>query len=113
MVKKILLASVFILAVFHFFGCGEIITGPMNSLALSWTAPTTNEDETELEDLCGYMIYYGNESSNYFRTMNVFAYHTNAVVSDLGPGTWYLSVTAYDFYGNESDFSNEVVHTFE
>jgi len=85
----------------------------MNSLTLSWTAPTTNEDGTELEDLYGYMIYYGNESRDYSRKINVLGGHIDVVVSDLGPGTWYLSVTAYNYYGNESDFSNEVVHTFE
>jgi hypothetical protein len=96
-------------------GCGEVagvegISGS-NSLMLSWTAPTTNEDGSTLDDLVGYKLYYGNQPGQYSQVVTVGDY-TSAEIDNLGSGTYYLSVTAYDIYGNESSFSNEIYHTF-
>ena len=82
-----------------------------NSLLLNWSAPTTNEDGTPLNDLAGYKLYYGTQPGQYTRIVTVGA-HTTAHLSDLASGTWFLAVTAYDMYGNESDFSDEIYHTF-
>lgn len=97
-------------------GCGEVVSlegdgdtggGGPNSLMLSWAAPTTNEDGSRLNDLAGYKLYYGTQSGQYSQVITVGAY-TSAEVGDLAAGTYYLAVTAYDIYGNESDFSNEI-----
>lgn len=100
-------------------GCGEVVSvedidtggGGSNSLMLTWAAPTTNVDGSPLNDLAGYRLYYGTQPGNYSNVLNVGDF-TSAQLSDLGSGTWYLAVTAYDTYGNESDFSNEIHHTF-
>lgn len=103
------------------FGCGEAISvdgidtggggGDGSSLMLSWNAPTTNEDGSALEDLAGYRLHYGTAPGQYSQVINV-GYFTTAEIGDLAPGTYYISVTAYDIYGNESDYSNEIHHTF-
>ena len=99
-------------------GCGEVVSledidtggGGPNSLMLSWAAPTTNEDGSRLDDLAGYKLYYGTQPRQYSQVITVGA-HTSAEVGDLAAGTYYLAVTAYDIYGNESDFSNEIHHS--
>ena len=78
---------------------------------LSWTAPTTNEDGTPLNDLAGYRLYYGTQPGQYSNVITVGDY-TTAEIGSLGTGTYYVTVTAYDIYGNESTYSNEINHTF-
>ena len=78
---------------------------------LSWNAPSTNEDGSPLSDLAGYKLYYGNAPGIYSNVITVGDY-TSAEIGDLESGTYYLTVTAYDIYGNESAFSNEIDHTF-
>ena len=98
-------------------GCGDVAsiedmdTGGGNSLMLSWAAPTTNEDGSPLSDLAGYKLYYGTQPGQYSNVVNVGDF-TSAEIGELAAGTWYLAVTAYDIYGNESGFSNEIHHTF-
>ena len=109
---------IFIIGLF-LVGCGETISvdgidtggGGPDSLMLSWNAPTTNEDGTALTDLAGYRLYYGTRSGQYDQVVTVGSY-TTAELEGLYQGTtYYLTVTAYDIYGNESDFSNEIQHT--
>lgn len=110
--KKLICVTAFVFIAFQLFACGEITPGPSYSLTLNWTTPTTNVDGSNLGDLSGYTVYYGTESRTYSRTIYVPWYANNVKVTDLGPGIWYLSVTAYDYYGNESVFSNEVTYSF-
>lgn len=113
-----LAAVLLLLAGLVLSGCGETASvggidtggGGSNTLMLSWTAPTTNEDGTPLEDLAGYRLYYGTQSGQYSQVVTVGSF-TTAEISDLPAGTYYVTVTAYDIYGNESDFSNEINHT--
>jgi hypothetical protein len=59
-------------------------------------------------DLAGYKIYYGTRSGDYDFVIDVggITYHT---IRGLEPETrYYLSLTAYDISGNESDLSGEV-----
>ena len=108
---------IFVIGLF-LVGCGEAISiegidtggGGSESLMLSWSAPTTNEDGTPLQDLAGYRLYYGTRSRIYSRIVTVGSY-TSAVLDGLNPGTYYLAVTAYDIYGNESSYSDEINHT--
>ncbi len=103
-------------------GCGEVISvdgvipevpgdGGANSLMLSWSAPTTNENGSDLEDLAGFRLYYGNNSGQYSNVVDVGNF-TIVELSEMSTGTWYMTVTAYDYYGNESEYSNEINHTF-
>ena len=100
-------------------GCGEAVSvngidtggGGSNSLMLAWSAPTTNEDGTPLEDLAGYKLYFGNQSRQYTQVITLGS-DTTAELANLQSGTYYVTVTAFDIYGNESDFANEINHTF-
>ena len=80
-------------------------------VSVSWTAPTTNQDGTSLNDLAGYEVYYGLASRSYDVAIDV-GLNTSAVLSDLEVGpTYYFAVTAYDTSGNESGFSVEEAYS--
>lgn len=84
------------------------------SVILSWEAPTTNEDGTELLDLAGYKIYYGVRSGSYDQVIDVGIPGPNlegreeSNVNIVPEVQYYFAVTAYDTVYNESDYSNEV-----
>ena len=61
-------------------------------------------------DLAGYKIYYGSSPRRYTHLAGV-ADRPAFFVSGLPAGTYFFAVTAYDFSGNESGFSNEVSFT--
>ena len=86
--------------------------GGTNSLMVGWIAPTTNEDGTPLEDLAGYRLYYGKGPGEYAYVADVSNAYTEAEIGGLSTTTWYLTVTAYDYFGNESEYSNEISHSF-
>ena len=72
-----------------------------SSLTIAW-------DPNTEDDLAGYMIYYGTRSGDYdfAKDSGDVARYT---IRGLEPETrYYLALTAYDFSGNESDFSAEV-----
>lgn len=59
-------------------------------------------------DLAGYKLHYGTTSGVYSTTINV-GNVTQFEVTGLQDGiTYYFAVTAYDFEGYESGYSNEV-----
>jgi fibronectin type 3 domain-containing protein len=70
-------------------------------LTLSW-------DPNTEADLDGYRLYVGKSATNYDTLIdigNVIGY----TVSGLTVGeTYYFALTAYDSWGNESDYSEEV-----
>jgi hypothetical protein len=117
--KFLIMTTVLLTLILLLMGCGEVVSvqgidtggGGANSLMLSWNPPTTNEDGTTLIDLAGFKLYYGIQSGQYSQVINVGDY-TTAEIGDLGSGTYYLVVTAYDTYGNESSFSKEINYTF-
>jgi len=115
--KILLMTSLLLILSLFLIGCGEVAsvegigTGGANSLMLSWTAPTTNEDGSTLDDLAGYKLYYGTQPGQYSEVITVGDF-TTSEIGGLESGTYYLTVTAYDIYGNESNFSNEINHTF-
>ena len=79
-------------------------TGSTASAALSWVAPTENNDGSQLTNLAGYNIYYGTDPSALTETIQV----TNAgalsyTVTGLATHTtWYFMVTSYTSAGEES-----------
>lgn len=79
----------------------------VGSATLSWAPPTSNEDGSSLANLAGYRIHYGTSPDALNQVMTVanpgLASYT---VTNLGPGTWYFSVTAYTPDGTESAYSN-------
>jgi O-glycosyl hydrolase len=73
----------------------------------SWVAPTTNVDDTPLTDLAGYRLYYGLSSGEYTGSEDVSQQTTYTLSGLEGGRTYYVSVTAYDNSGNESDYADE------
>jgi fibronectin type 3 domain-containing protein len=65
---------------------------------------------SEPDHVAGYKVYCGTSSRNY--AFNYDAGNTNSyTVLNLKAGNaYYFAATAYDAYGNESDFSAEVTH---
>jgi uncharacterized protein YfaP (DUF2135 family) len=86
--------------------------------ALTWDAPTTNVDGSLLTDLAGFKVYWGLTSGSYSSVKDVGMAgvgNGNLVggvdISSLGwpqNTTYYVVLTAYDTYGNESSYSNQV-----
>lgn len=74
---------------------------------------TLSWDPNSESDLAGYKVYYGNTTSRSYdltRTIDV-GNVTSHTVTDLIEGeTYFFAATAYDFSGNESDYSNEVIY---
>jgi hypothetical protein len=73
------------------------------SASLSWAAPTENTNGTALTNLAGYVINYGTSAANLSQKVQIdnpgiLSY----VVSNLSPGTWYFSITAYTANNLES-----------
>jgi fibronectin type 3 domain-containing protein len=81
------------------------------TVTLAWDAPTTNEDGTPLTDLAGYNVYYGTSSSTYTQVKDAGTATTYDVTNLTVGTTYYFSVKARDYSGNESIFSNEVSAT--
>lgn len=80
----------------------------VQSVQLTWTAPTLNANGSTLNDLAGYKVYYGLATGIYTDPIPV-GLSTNYMLSGLAEGVqYYIAVTAYDTDGNESTFSNEV-----
>lgn len=73
-------------------------------LSLAW-------DANSEPDLAGYKIYYGIASGDYSHSIDVGNITEYTVVDLDDGGTYYLAATAYDRDGNESDYSEELVHT--
>ena len=58
-------------------------------------------------DLAGYRVYLGERSRHYYEVYNA-GLQTAFTLQDLKPGkTYFMAVTAYDLYGNESAYSEE------
>lgn len=73
---------------------------------VSWVPPTQNTDGSALTDLKGYRIRYGqapNALGNVVTIPNVGV--TSAVIENLGAGTWYFGVVAYNAASVESEIS--------
>ena len=100
--------------------------GGTKSVSLTWDTPTTNEDGSCLTDLSNYKVYYGTSTGDYVThdTVSLGSSSLSCVdtglptgcgnilsctytVQGLTDGAWHFVVTANDFSGNESFYSNE------
>lgn len=97
---------------------GVNINGPLRSISLTWTPPTTNNDGSTLADLDGYKIYYGpsNDSLNEVITIDnegVADYQTDELQIDLNlTDTYFFAITAFNTLGLEGPLSNTVSKQF-
>ena len=84
------------------------------SVVLSWDAPTTREDGSNLEasDIQSYIVYYGESSGNYTETSTVEKVNnevpTTKEISTLDQGKeYFFTITTVDNFGRESTLSDE------
>ncbi|MGX5172748.1 fibronectin type III domain-containing protein [Aliikangiella sp. IMCC44653] len=84
------------------------ITQAAQMATISWNAPTHNTDNSQLEDLTGFKIYYGTSTENLNLSVTIDDPSASAwVIENLAPNTtYYFSVTAINSAGYESDYSN-------
>ncbi len=75
------------------------------SAALSWAAPTQNQNGTPVH-LVGFNIYTGSSQTTLQHRTTVGANQTSATLHNLPTGVVYFAVTAVDANGAESDHSN-------
>ena len=72
------------------------------TLEISWNHNTES-------DLSGYRVYYGNDPGNYQCALDVGNTNNVTIGGFLEGQVYYIAVTAYDYAGNESSFSREVI----
>jgi hypothetical protein len=106
----VLLLAVLISACGGGGGSVNVNQAGIDSVTLSWTPPTQNEDGSPLTDLAAYRIYYGNEPDNYPTSI----YLDNPglviyVVENLTPNTYYFVITAINSSGEESRYSGVAI----
>ncbi|MBI4714844.1 MAG: hypothetical protein HY760_02715 [Nitrospirae bacterium] len=87
---------------------GFVPTVRAGEAVLTWDPPSANEDGTPLTDLSGFKAYYGTASGVYGTFVDVGNVLTHTVLNLVEGKIYYFAVTAYDYDGNESLFSNEV-----
>lgn len=80
-----------------------------NDVVINWTPPKKRSDGSELTNLAGYSIYYGNESGVYTDRLVVADPLATGATLALVPGTYYFVISAIDESSNESGFSPELV----
>jgi hypothetical protein len=74
---------------------------------VSWAAPTTNEDGSELLDLAGFKVMYGTSGNALTQTALIDDITRSAyTVQSLAPGTWYFAVRAFNTQQVDSVDSN-------
>lgn len=86
----------------------EVFAVASGVLTLSWMPPTLNTDGSQLDDLAGYRIRWGTQSGDLPNLMDVNSPGISSfMVDNLLPGTYFFTVSAFDFANNESAASNE------
>jgi hypothetical protein len=75
----------------------------VSSVSLQWS-PSTDSS------VVGYNLYCGGASRSYTNVISL-GNTSNTAVGDLTEGkTYFFAVTAYDAFGDESDYSDETVY---
>ncbi|MFT6985268.1 MAG: hypothetical protein ACJAT7_001076, partial [Psychromonas sp.] len=84
----------------------EILT----SVTLSWSSPLYNTDGSELTNLAGYRIYYGQSATQLDMLISVNDPELSAYnIDNLVSGTnYFFSITAFNSAGYESDRTDTV-----
>ena len=105
--RLILFALLFTLLVLLSIGCKKYGGGGCDAEDSPGTIKLTWDPNKE-PDIAGYRVYYGTAPRRYGPGIDV-GNVTNFKITGLIRGqNYYISVTAYDRAGKESNFSNEV-----
>ena len=89
----------------------DVVQNANGSITLSWTPPTQNEDDSDVE-LAAYKFYYGTSPGNYSNQVRVDSPGMIMyVLENLTPATYYVVASAISTSEVESVFSNEAVKT--
>ncbi len=80
---------------------------------LSWLPPTENTDSSNLDDLTGYKIHYGEQADNLTETVDINDVNISTyVLENLNENTtYYFAITAVNGQSIESAYSNIVSKT--
>jgi hypothetical protein len=79
------------------------------ALTLSWLPPTENTDDTPLDDLVAFKIYWGRERSALANKVAIqSAQATSYFFDGLAPGMYYFATAAVNSFGIESELSELV-----
>ena len=68
-------------------------------------------DPSSSSQVTGYLVHYGTASGNYSVNVDTGPATTVALSGLVTGQTYYFAATAYDGYGDQSPFSNEVRYT--
>jgi chitinase len=77
----------------------------VNRFALEWRPPSRNVDGSLARDIDGYRVYWGKRRGHYTGSVTISSPDVTRWEPDLGPGTYYFAVSAFDRAGNESEKS--------
>jgi hypothetical protein len=90
----------------------SVLNSANGNATISWTPPTTNTDGSQLTDLAGYRVVYGQSQNSLDQSVDVAnSGATSQVVNNLTIGTWYFGVIAINGDGVESAVSNVATKT--
>lgn len=86
----------------------DVVQTANGTMTLRWSAPTTNDDGSPLNDLVAYQFYYGTVSGSYSNVVRVDSPGIESyMIENLVPDTYFVVATAINGVGVESGFSNE------
>ncbi|MCW9018136.1 MAG: Ig-like domain-containing protein, partial [Kangiellaceae bacterium] len=87
-----------------------LVSATHGTATLSWAAPTAYTDDSELDDLAGYKIYYGENADDLDQLITIEdPNNLTHVFEELRTGTtYYFAVSAYNSTGVESRLSELV-----
>lgn len=84
-------------------GSITVVQQSAGTAELSWDAPTMNADGSPLTDLTGYKIRYGTNPGALDQIVELQNPGiTTYVLDNLGPATWYFTISAVNSQGIES-----------
>jgi hypothetical protein len=89
------------------------ISGGTGSATLNWHPPTVNTNGTAINNLAGFMIYYGTNANNYASVKVANPGLTSYTLSNLPAGAYSFAVVAYNSAGESSQYSSVVTKTIK
>lgn len=82
------------------------------SVTLNWTIPTENTDGSQLTNLSGFKVVYGQSATELTQSVSIDNPSVDSYQFDnLSSGTWYFAVVTVDSAGTESIPTNVVSQT--